>query len=217
MSPNSCSLTALAGDETLARQLAPLIPGLIRATGPVSYDFQFGRGDLLARVVVASWPVPGTFFAATNATVAMDGEVLAGLELGFAGTDFYRSKDKLAALAPDLVANNHATLEELMALAVRAVEASYLNAHVPDGAYYLLALATAPSHRRRGVGAALLTAAIARARAAGFREFHLDVLSDNPAVDFYLAHGLHVASRVEVPRLSRDHAFPSELRMALTL
>lgn len=207
----------LSSDPALAQRLASQIPPLIHATGPVSYDFQFGQNNLLARVVEASWLTPDTFFAASYATVIMDGNELAGLELSFPGADFYHAKSKLAALAPNLLSSGQATLEELLGLTARAEEASYLNAHVPDHAYYLLAIASMPSHRGRGVGKALLLAAIERARSAGFQEFQLDVLADNPAVEFYLANGLRIVSKVEVPRLTQDHGFPAELRMALSL
>jgi ribosomal protein S18 acetylase RimI-like enzyme len=217
MSKVALRLVSLAGDDALAARVAPLAAELIRDTGPVSYDFQFGAGDLLARVVEMSWPEPETLYAAANATVAMDGEALIGMELGFAGEKFYSGRAKLAALAPAMISKNRATFDELIALATRAEEAGYLNAYVPDDAYYIFALTTVSFHRRRGAGGALLRDAIARARAAGYREVQLDVLADNPAVAFYIAHGFEVRSEVRVPRLCRDHALPSELRMALTL
>lgn len=200
-----------------AAAIAPLVPELIRATGPVSYDYQFGTDGLLERVIAASWPAPETLFAAASTHAVWDGEALAGIELGFAGPNFYRFKDNLAALAGDLIARGVVSRHEMRGLAERAGIASYLNAHVPEGVYYLHALSTPPSHRGRGVGKALLQAAIERARAAGYRELQLDVLADNPAVGFYQAHGLTILSEVRSPDLSRDHGFPSELRMAVTL
>lgn len=196
---------------------APLIANLVRATGPVSYDYQFGTQGLLERVVAASWTVPDTLFAASNAMAVFDGDLLAGIELGFEGPNFYRFKDNLVALAGDLIAQGIVGLDEMRGLAERAEIASYLNAHVPEDVYYLHALATPPDRRGQGTGKALLCAAIERARAAGHRELQLDVLSDNPAVGFYHAHGLRILSEVRSPVLSRDHGFPGELRMAVTL
>lgn len=202
----------------LADRVAGLIPDLIRSTGPVSYDYQFGPGDLLARAVAASWRTPGTLFSAACATLAVDaGGALAGLELGFAGPDFYTFRNRLAGMAADMVARGEATVEELTGLAERAGLASYLNAHIPDDVYYLHALATTESHRGLGAGRALLEAAIGRASAAGYRELQLDVLADNPAVDFYRAMGLDVLAEARSPRLTRDHGFPAEYRMAVTL
>lgn len=194
------------------------IAELIRATGPVSYDYQFGAGTgLLERLVAVSWATPDTLFAAASTTFATDGDQLLGLELGFEGPNFYAFKDNLVALAPDLIARGVIGFEELQGLAQRAGRASYLNAHVPEGVYYLHALSTLPEHRGKGVGKALLVTAIDRARAAGHTELQLDVLADNPAVGFYQAMGLRVLAETRSPELSRDHGFPSELRMAIGL
>lgn len=200
-----------------AEAFASQIPELIRATGPVSYDYQFGGSSLLERLVAVSWRTPDTLFAAASTTFATDGDELLGLELGFEGPNFYVFKDNLVALAPDLIARGVIGFEELQALAARAGKASYLNAHVPEGIYYLHALATPPEHRGKGVGKALLAAAIERARIAGYSELQLDVLADNPAVGFYQAMGLSILAETRSPELSRDHGFPSELRMAVVL
>jgi ribosomal protein S18 acetylase RimI-like enzyme len=193
------------------------IPGLIRATGPVSYDYQFGTGDLLAHMVTASWPTPDTLFCAACTTAVVDGEDLLGIELGFAGPSFYAYKANLAALGRDLVSRGAATYDDLVGVTVRAAKASYLNAHIPDDVYYLHALATPPAHRGKGVGKVLLRAAIERARAAGYRALQLDVLADNPAVGFYQANGLEILAEIRSPELSRDHGFPAEYRMAVAL
>lgn len=199
------------------QRFAPLIAGLIRATGPVSYDYQFGTQGLLERLVTASWTTPDTLFCAacTTALVA-DGELL-GIELGFAGPNFAAFKTNLAALAPGLIERGEVSYDELVGLTTRARKASYLNAAVPDDVYYLHALAAFPQYRGKGVGKALLAAALGRARKAGYRELQLDVLADNPAVGFYQANGLEILSEVRSPELSRDHNFPSEYRMAVTL
>lgn len=204
-------------DAPQVERFASLIPKLIRATGPVSYDYQFGSDGLLDRLVAASWRAPGTLFSAACVTAATDGDELLGIELGFAGPDFYAFKDGLAALAPGLIAQGVVTRDELAGLIKRAGQASYLNAHIPDGVYYLHALSALPEHRGRGVGRALLRAAVERARKAGFRELQLDVLADNPAVGFYQAMGLSILAEVRSPELSRDHGFPAEYRMAVVL
>lgn len=204
-------------DQDQADRIAPLIPDLIRATGPVSYGYQFGAGSLLDRLVAASWSTPDTLFCAACTTAVFDGDDLLGIELGFAGPSFYAFKANLAALAPDLMADGKVTYEELSGLLERAEKASYLNAHVPDDVYYLHALSAPERHRGKGAGRALLEAAVERARDAGFRELQLDVLADNPAVGFYQAMGLRILSEARSPDLSRDHGFPAEYRMAVTL
>lgn len=215
MTAAAVQLGALGVGET--RRFAALIPGLIRDTGPVSYDYQFGIEGLLARMVAASWTTLDTLFCAACTTTATGGGELLGIELGFAGPNFYAYKSGLAGLAPGLIARGEATYEELVGLTARAAKASYLNAHVPDDVYYLHALSTLPQHRGKGIGKALMQAALERARAAGYRELQLDVLADNPAVGFYQAMGLQILAEIRSPELSRDHGFPSEYRMAVTL
>ncbi|PZQ60637.1 MAG: hypothetical protein DI570_13835 [Phenylobacterium zucineum] len=215
MTVATVQLGALSPRE--AQRFASLIPALIRATGPVSYDYQFGTDGLLDRLVTASWPVPDTLFCAACVTAATDGDDLLGIELGFAGPNFAAFKTNLAALAPGLLARGDVTYDEMLGLTERARKASYLNAAIPDDVYYLHALSAPPQHRGKGAGKALLRAAIERARAAGYRELQLDVLSDNPAVGLYREMGLEVLSEVSSPELSRDHGFPSEYRMAVAL
>lgn len=53
----------------------------------------------------------------------------------------------------------------------------------------LLLLAVAPAFRRRGVGAALLRAALADCEAAGVATIHLEVRAGNAAVRLYQAAG----------------------------
>lgn len=196
----------------------PLITELIRATGPVSYDYQFGGdGRLLNAVVTASWNTPETLFAAATSTLAMAGEELAGIEIGFAGPNFYSYKANLGHLAGPLLESGAVSYEDLAGLAGRAEKASYLNAHVPEGVYYLHALSVSPRFQGRGAGARLLKAALDRARKAGFGELQLDVLADNPAVQFYRSFGLRVVVETTSPELAADHGFPSELRMAIAL
>jgi len=215
MAAEGVQLSSVEGADVA--RFAALIPRLIRATGPVSYDYQFGVDGLLDRLVAASWATPDTLFSAECVTAAVEAGELAGIELGFAGPNFYAFKANLAALAPGLIERGEVTYDELSGLMKRAGKASYLNAHVPDDVYYLHALSVLPDRRGTGAGKALLCAAIARARQSGYRELQLDVLADNPAVGFYQAAGLEILAEIRSPELSRDHGFPSEYRMAVVL
>lgn len=199
-------------------KLGLLAADLVHATGPVSYDYQFGKDRrILEALVSASWGTPETLFAAATSTLAMAGDELAGIEIGFEGPKFYSYKANLAPLAGPLIERGVATFEELSALVARAGKASYLNAHVPEGVYYLHALSVFPRFRGQRIGGRLLEDALNRARQAGFGELQLDVLADNPAVDFYRAFGLRVVVETFSPELTKDHGFPAELRMAIAL
>lgn len=198
--------------------LSPLVSDLVHATGPVSYDYQFGADRrLLDALVAASWDTPETLFAAATSRLALANGELAGIEIGFEGPKFYSYKANLAPLAGPLLERGIVTFEELAALVARAEKASYLNPHVPDGTYYLHALSVFPRFRGQRVGARLLEDALNRARQAGFGELQLDVLADNPAVDFYRSFGLRIVVETISPELTRDHKFPAELRMAIAL
>jgi len=197
---------------------AGAIASLIRATGPVSYDYQFGPdGTLLRAVADHSWAIDGTLFARDMTMLALVDGQLAGMAMAFPGDDFYRRKAALVASLPPLIAELALDPAELEGLMIRAEQASYLNAHAPSHAWYLLALAVEPTWRGHAVGAALLTDVIARGRAAGFAEVQLDVLADNPAVDFYHAFGFRILAEIRSPELSERAGFPSEYRMGLTL
>jgi ribosomal protein S18 acetylase RimI-like enzyme len=157
--------------------------------------------------------MPETYFAHTEATLAVrDGEVV-GLEIGFEGVRNYRTRANLSAVAAALTDDADA----LAAVFERAELASYLNPLVPESAYYVLALAVIPGLRGAGVGARLLAHAMERGRQAGCRALHLDVLSDNPAVGFYRAHGLVTMAETIAPEPCRTHGVPMEMRMVAPL
>jgi ribosomal protein S18 acetylase RimI-like enzyme len=192
------------------------IPALILATGPVSYRYQFPRAAFFEDFVGESWRRAGTLFGHDAATLAFEDGALAGVELGFRGPEFYTRRDALAGVSRALLESGQTTREELHELGRRAGEASYLNAHIPDDVYYLHALGGRRA-ARRGVGARLLQRAVDAARAARLRALELDVLADNPAVRFYESFGLVIVAETRAPRLSREHGFPSELRLRLRL
>ncbi|MEM8620553.1 MAG: GNAT family N-acetyltransferase [Actinomycetota bacterium] len=193
------------------------IPDLIYATGPSSYGYQFGSRAVLDPLVRASWMVPMTLFGHDAATLALDVDNLLGVELGFTTPGFRERADALAPLWPaiseyrDLGPTDQAHLDDL---GQRVHECSWLNPTIPAGVYYIHALSVPDEHRNTGVGAVLLRDALDRARATGATGLQLDVLSDNPAVDFYRAHGLEVLVESKAP-VPFANGVPIELRMGL--
>lgn len=187
---------------------------LMYATGPVTYAYQFNGRELFDRIVDASWRTAGTLFAYDGTTLAIDGDELLGIEVGFQGPEFAQRKKALGALWPDLIDAGEISDDLLARIAERTYQCSYLNAAIPSGAYYIHALAVKTSRRGKGIGAQLLRNAIDKAAQSGLRALHLDVLSDNPAVEFYRALGFQclVESTAPVPL---QHGVPMEMRMAL--
>lgn len=190
---------------------------LVWSTGPVSYDYIFGGRARFDRFVGRAWETPETYFGHTEATVAVRAGEIVGLEIGSEGARNYRTRANVGAAATSLIAEGALDADELKALLARADKASYLNPFVPDHAYYVLALAVVPAVRGTGLGARLLRNAMARGRRLGCRELHLDVLSDNPAVAFYRAHGLVTMAETIAPEPCRAHGIPMEMRMVRTL
>lgn len=193
------------------------IAALVRMTGPESYDYIFGGRPTLDRFLRRAWPQTGNLYAHDAATLALDGDALAGIEIGYPGAEFYQRRAALDAVARSLAADREETRDTLAALARRAEKTSYLNAHVPGDVYYLMALAVPPECRGQGIGKRLLAAAIGRAQAAGFRALHLDVLSNNPAVGLYRTMGLECAAEIVAPEPCRQHGIPMEMRMTIDL
>ncbi len=192
------------------------IPDLLWSTGPASYRYIFGDRATFDRFVGASWDTADTYFGHTEATVAVAGGAVVGLEIGSDGARNYETKANLAGVSMALVARGALTPSDLDGILERAERASYLNPFVPPSAYYVLALAVTPSLRGTGLGARLLTHALERGRRTGCRQLHLDVLSDNPAVGFYRARGLETVAETVAPEPHR-HGVPMEMRMAMSL
>ena len=163
------------------------IPDLMHSTGPVTYDYQFNGRERFDWMVDRSWRMAGTLFAWDGTTLALDGEELLGIEVGFPGPEFEQRKKALAPLWAPLIESGGIDKAELATIAERSFLASFLNVAIPRSVRYIHALAVKPVHQGKGVGAALVRNAMDTGKAAGLRGLHLDVLSDNPAVEFYRA------------------------------
>lgn len=194
------------------------IPDLVHMTGPLSYDYMFDANrqnfDLFIK---AAWRDEANYFGYPQATLALDGQRLIGLEIGHSGADRERLKAGTTNTVLSLAERGAMDPEALGQLVERADKASYLNPYVPTDAYYLLALATPVANRGQRIGALLMENLITRARQAGHREVHLDVLSNNPAVNFYQAHGFVCMAETIAPIPCREHSVPMEMRMVLPL
>lgn len=204
-----------ASREHISRY-ADEIADLMHATGPVTYDYQFNGRMLFDLLVNASWPVPATLFGFDGFTLALSGDELLGVEVGFPGPEFAMRKKALSPLWVPLIDSGQVTRKQLADIAERTYLASYLNVSIPNRVYYIHALAVKPSQRGRGIGAALVNDAVARTREKGLRGVHLDVLSDNPAVEFYRALGMTCLAETSAPGPAA-HGVPMEMRMAIDI
>ena len=202
--------------EAHTERYADEFADLLYATGPVTYEYQFDGRDLCDQVVKASWVTPGTLFAYDGTTLALDGDELLGIEVGFHAPEFGPRKKALAPLWPALIEAGEVSDERLARIAEHTYQCSYLNVAIPSSVYYIHALAVKESQRRRGIGVKLMQNAIEKGTRAGLRALHLDVLSDNPAVEFYRSLGMECLVETTAP-VPLQHGIPMEMRMALNL
>lgn len=203
-------------DGGRAARFAGEVVELAHATGPSTYDYQFGSRAVFDRLVGDSWLTAGTLFGYDETRLALDGDDLLGIEIGYAGPEFERRKKTLRPLWQPILDDGVVTPDELAELGRRTYLASYLNVVIPASAYYIHALSVRPDRHGQGIGAALMKDAIERATAEGYRVLHLDVLSDNPAVKFYEAFGFEVLAETVTP-IPHSHGIPMEQRMSLDL
>lgn len=199
-----------------AAEFTDQVAELVYNTGSVTYDYQFGDRAVFDRLVGESWLTEGTLFAFDETRLAVDGDDLLGIEIGFAGPEFERRKKTLRPMWQPMVDSGVVTADGLAEIGRRSYLASYLNVVIPASAYYIHALSVRPNLHGQGIGAALMKDAIERATVDGYRVVHLDVLSDNRAVQFYEAFGFEVLAQTVTP-IPHSHGVPMEQRMSLNL
>lgn len=193
------------------------IPGLVRATGPKSYDYIFGGQRLYEPFIAAAWEAPGNFFSHEQSVLAYEDGIFRGVLISHDGPEHYRLKDAVWPVAVGLVGQHGVTEADIGGLAARAEIASFMNPHVPEDCSYIIVVSVPEATRGRGVGRKLIEHEIARAREKGFSRLHLDVMSDNPAVGLYRAMGFEPMAETVTPIPCREHGLAMELRMMLRL
>lgn len=202
-------------DDTV-EQFSPDIPELMWSTGPISYEYHFGKRELFDAVALGSWRHRGSLFGFDAATVAIKDGQLAGVEIGMKGGDY---RDRQAALGPvwqKLIADGDIDPNVIPGVLQRSDHASWLNPVLHADTYYVHALAVKPEFRGKRIGYQLIDGAINRAKEQGFKRFQLDVLSDNPAVEFYRAVGLELLAETRAPKPA-EYGVPPEYRMGMNL
>lgn len=192
------------------------IPELIWATGPVSYDYHFADRALFDSVVRASWLADGSLFASDRASLAVENGELLGIEIGMPGPEYKERQNALGPVWQSLVANGEIDAEDIPGVLERSEHASWLNPVINSDTYYIHALSVKPGFRGKRVGYHLIQNAISKARELGFARLQLDVLSDNPAVEFYRAVGLELLADTRAPK-PMAFGVPPEYRMGMSL
>ncbi len=206
----------LAVTADTAAQFAPDIPELMWSTGPVSYEYHFGTRELFDAVVLGSWRHSGSLFGFDAATVAVEDGQLMGIEIGMQGTEFRERGVALGPVWRKLIADGAIDPDDIPGVLARSDHASWLNPVIHADTYYIHALAVKPEFRGKRIGFHLIDGAIKQAKEQGYKRFQLDVLSDNPAVEFYRAVGLELLAETRAPKPS-EFGVPPEYRMGMNL
>lgn len=206
----------IRAEEALAQKFIDEIPELVYSTGPVSYDYHFGRRSLFDAIVRRSWLTPGTLFDAQATTLALDGEELMGIEIGFHGPEFRQRQAGLGTLWEALISESEVTLEEIRDVLKRNEHARWLNPEIRRKRYYIHAIAVKPEHRGKRIGVALMDNAKRQGRQMECTRLELDVLSDNPATHFYRSQGLQLLVESRAPK-PQEYGVPPEWRMGMRL
>lgn len=200
-----------------AVEAASYIPDLVRATGPLSYDYIFGGRQLYDPFIAAAWEAPGNFFSHEQAVLAYEDGAFRGVLISHDGPDHYRLKDAVWPVATGLIGKHGTTAADIAGLAERAEIASFMNPHVPADCSYIIVVSVPENARGRGAGRKLIEHEIARAKARSFSRIHLDVMSDNPAAGLYRAMGFEPMAETVTPIPCREYGLAMELRMMLRL
>ncbi len=200
--------------EAHAQKWGDEVADLVYETGPTTYEYQFGGREYYDEIVKASWSRAGTLFGYDCTTIAVEGDELLAIEIGFRGPEFAARKKTLGPLWAPLIESGRVSREQLGEIGRAAYLASYLNVAIPSAVYYVHALAVVESRRGEGIGKQLMQRAIDDSKSAGLRGVHLDVLSGTPAVGFYDSLGMECLTETVAP-IPHEHGIPMEMRMSL--
>ena len=192
------------------------IPELAWSTGPPSYEYYMKRRSLFDAWVQRLWRAPGTIFSSDSAILSIKGGKLLGIAIAFNGGKY---RERIRAGGPlweDMLKAKEVSPEEITGVTERAKLASWLNPVIHSNTFYLHALAVKPEARGQRIGYSMMEYLFKKAKELGYQEFQLDVLSDNPAVGFYLSLGLEVLAETRAPKPAKS-GVPIEFRMGKTL
>ncbi|MEH6557370.1 MAG: GNAT family N-acetyltransferase [Oceanicoccus sp.] len=139
-----------------------------------------------------------------------------GIEIGMPGAEFRARQAALDSVWRELVISKQINTANIEGLLQRSQAASWLNPVIHSDTYYIHAISVKPECRGKRVGYLLMDSAISTAREQGFAKLQLDVLSDNPVVEFYRAVGFELLAETRAPKPSA-FGVPPEYRMGMEL
>lgn len=199
-----------------ATVVAAQVPDFFYATGPLSYDYQFGDRSLFDPIVAEAWQTPGTLYSFDCAAIIKEHDKVIALLSSFHSPEFRPRVKALSKSNTGLLARGEIDRDSLFKLADRADKASWLNPKHRAGIYYINAIAVDPNHRGEKLGFKLMMHARDQAKKLGYSAIDLDVLSNNSAVSFYQSLGFEILCETRATE-PYENGVPSELRMSMEI
>ncbi len=156
--------------------------------------FRFMLGGRAEQIVAEAYTQPYNDHSFENVVFAERDQRIVGMALGFTAEQHRRFSDRPLKEAAGFPALRMRTVRVLCAPLLRILET------VPEGDFYLLAIAIDTEIRGEGIGSVLMDAMEERARASGSTRLTLDVsVKNDGARRLYERRGMVVAS--EWPKL----------------
>ena len=156
--------------------------------------FMLGRRS--PQIIAEAYTWPDNEYSFQNAVFAEHGRSLVGMAAGFSTEEHRRFSDRPLKRAVGFPALRLRAVRILCAPLLRILTT------IPDGSFYLLAMAVDEEMRGQGVGSRLLDSVEERAHRCGSGRLCLDVsVKNESARRLYEHHGFSVAARWPKPRL----------------
>ena len=181
-------------------------------TAPPVYDFMFsGDSEVMLGFLSDAWQKSdGIWSHATCTSATRDGSLL-GINVGVTAESLHENVMTTIGHAEESL--NPLMFERFVELMTWF---PYLSPPVPEDAHYVISLAVRDDLRGLGIGRMLLENTFTSAKSEGFDSCHLDVMSTNPAVEFYKAVGMQHYSISQVLNLDQ-YSIPPLFRMVMPL
>ena len=181
----------LSGVPETERHISDVLPWLHDAGNPF-YDWFYGGADATRGVLGEMMGRRSSeMWIGHVRLLNLDGEPVGGY-IAHAGADRSRfAASDLLALVRQTPADQRATVSARIKKALSVFPA------ILADAFFLSGIGVLPTHRKRGIGKRLMREYLAEGRAAGMRQFRLNVHADNhAAVSLYRGFGFRVADEI---------------------
>lgn len=157
---------------------------------------RFMLGRRAPRILAEAYTQPDNEYSFQNAVFAEHEGCIVGMAAGFTAVERHRFSDRPLKRAAGFPALRLRAVRLLCAPLLRILTT------IPDGSFYLLAMAVDEEMRGQGVGSSLLDSVEDRARRSGSSRLFLDVAVKNEGAHrLYERRGMSVAARWPGPRL----------------